>query len=261
MFGDSVGKPFEFMLKKDIMKIVPNSYMLIKYIKLNKSQFETVSDDSQLLYATIKTISQNLDFYTVLEDWLSNTVRKEDAPGDACIYAAQNHVPDVYSKGPGALMRMPAYSFLEELEIDDVYNLLIENSRLTHSNLASVYCCKELLYLIENVNEMGSSINSDSSYHIDDKLDVWTAEQILATANSIISYSESFPQIIYNCVVSDGDSDTLAAITLFLASYKYPNEAYRFLEEVVNPLKLNELEMYTCRVKLIKEYHKGRYIK
>ena len=220
MIGDCIGKPFEFKLKKDL-----NNLDLINYVNSHINEFQTVSDDTQLMYLTIKSILENTDFYNELDIWKTTIVRKEDAPGQACLYAADKHSSDKESLGSGALMRMPAYEVLGKKA---TRMIMLLNALKTHSNILSTKCCSILLELIDNKN----IDNMDTSYLSDTGVtqDCWKCDEILKYCLYIVNKSNSFLEVLEKAVLIDGDSDTVAAIAMFIASYKFENEAEDFID-------------------------------
>lgn len=239
MIGDCIGKPFEFKLKKDL-----NDLNLITYVNSHIDEFQTVSDDTQLMYLTIKTILKNTSFYNELDIWKTNIVRKEDAPGQACLYAADKHLSDKESLGSGALMRMPAYAVLGKRA---TRMTLLSNASKTHSNILSTKCCSILLELIDNKN----LDNIDTSYLSHTKItqDCWKCDEVLKYCLYIINTANSLVEVLEKAVLIDGDSDTVAAIALFIASYKFENETESFIN-YMNISRFSEICVYN---KLIEE--------
>ena len=229
--GDCLGKSFEFYAYKDI----PTD--ILSYSRNHLEDFQTVSDDTQLLWLTLHSIITNTDFYDCLHYWATNIVRKHDAPGDACLFAAENKAPYEYSLGGGSVMRMPAYCILKKLGFSR--DIMIDSAKKTHIQDSTVKACESLLNVIDNetVPELPDDIKITS--------DCWKSNEILNYAIHVVNKSNDYSEVLQNAIHIDGDSDTVGALAMFIASYKFSEEhTDKFLYQF-NTLRIIELDMFS----------------
>ena len=250
MFGDAIGRPYEFMLRKGIISSgIIDAKSLLDKLRNKPFQFNQVSDDTQLMYLTVKSIMEGTNFYDELSNWYNSVVRISDAPGDACIYAAKHSTPCEDSIGPGALMRMPAYCVVSMFK-PHAFDVMINNAEMTHSSKHSTDVCKQFLDVIRH-----RKLINVAPHAVED--DAWTAEDILNRVMWLIQNFTSMDKFLYDCVVSDGDSDTVAAIGLFLISYFYPAEAKEFLD-FLNQYPFFEVNDYSWKLRHLVFYYMHR---
>lgn len=229
--GDCLGKPFEFHIFGDIPTNV------LSHSINHSEQFQTVSDDTQLLWLTLHSIITNTDFYDCLHYWATNLVRKQDAPGEACLFAAEHKAPYEYSLGGGSVMRMPAYCILKKLGFDR--DVMINNAKKTHIEDSTVKACELLLDIIDNetVPELSNEIKITS--------DCWKCKEILNYAIYAVNKSNNYFEVLENAIPIIGDSDTVGALAMFIASYKFSEEhTDKFLYQFNTP-RVMEVNMFS----------------
>jgi ADP-ribosyl-[dinitrogen reductase] hydrolase len=157
--GDTLGHPFEGMLREDIHSNFQN---FEEFINNNKRLFNTYTDDSQLTLHTAKALIEGEGFkinYLISEfiNWLEDPPIR---PGYGCITAARKLKYGISWKesasnsgGNGTTMRIAPIGLLFCKDLEMLKEAAIQSSIITHSHPASsagaVIIARAIAYLID----------------------------------------------------------------------------------------------------------------
>jgi ADP-ribosylglycohydrolase len=167
--GDTLGHPFEGILREDIYSRFSN---FDEFIKNNKKIFETYTDDTQLTLHTaealVKSSGYNLKaFIKEYVNWLDDP---PIGPGFGCIssirklrYGVPSEIAASSSGGNGTTMRVSPIGLYYCRDIDNLVKVSIESSQITHTHPAAsagaVVIARAIAYLIEKTPKSGFEIN------------------------------------------------------------------------------------------------------
>ena len=157
--GDTLGKPFEGMIREDIYAKFKNfEEFLIKYSHL----FNTYTDDTQLTLHTAQALIEgsgfNLDYF--IREYIAWLDDPPIGPGFGCISSVkklrygipwENAASD--SGGNGTAMRVSPIGLYYHRDISKLYEAALKSSKITHSHPAAsagaIVIARAIAYLIE----------------------------------------------------------------------------------------------------------------
>ncbi|MHA1986560.1 MAG: ADP-ribosylglycohydrolase family protein [Promethearchaeota archaeon] len=167
--GDTLGHPFEGVLRKDILS---NFEDFGEFIKTNRKLFTTYTDDTQLTIHTAKAMVQGNGFS------VDNFIREyvlwlEDppiGPGYGCLSSIQKLKYGIpweqatsNSGGNGTVMRIAPIGLFYCKNLKELKSSAIKSSIITHSHPAAsagaVVIARAIAFLIDKNPETGFSID------------------------------------------------------------------------------------------------------
>ncbi len=167
--GDTLGKPFEGLLKEQIQSKVNNFQ---EFIKKNKKLFNTYTDDTQLTIHTARALIEGSgfdidNFVKAYVNWLDDP---PIGPGYGCLISIKKLKYGIpwreaasNSGGNGAAMRISPVGLFYINKPEDLKRVAYQSSIITHSHPAAsasaiVIACA-ISYLVSKNPENGFSID------------------------------------------------------------------------------------------------------
>ncbi len=167
--GDTLGHPFEGVLRKDIKSRFDN---FEEFIQNNKKLFNTYTDDSQLTLHTAKALIQGNGF--TYDNFIKEYIRWLNdppiGPGYGCISSIRKLKQGISwqqaasnSGGNGTAMRIAPIGLFYCKNIKELKKYSIESSKITHSHPAAsagaVIIARAIAFLIDKDPKTGFSID------------------------------------------------------------------------------------------------------
>ena len=167
--GDTLGQPFEGMLRKEIYSTFED---FEKFISNNRKFFTTYTDDTQLTIHTAKALIQGNGFN--IENFIREYVLwLEDppiGPGYGCIssirklkYGVPWKQASSNSGGNGTVMRIAPIGLFYSNNLIELKSSAIKSSIITHSHSAAsagaIIIARAIAFLIDKTPETGFSID------------------------------------------------------------------------------------------------------
>jgi ADP-ribosyl-[dinitrogen reductase] hydrolase len=168
--GDTLGHPFEGMIREDIYAKFTN---FEDYITQHKYLFKTYTDDTQLTMHTAQALIQGSGFN--LDNFIREYIAWLDdppiGPGYGCISSIRNLRYGIpwekaasSSGGNGTAMRISPVGLFYCKDITNLYDVALKSSQLTHSHPAAsagaIVIARAIAYLIELTPEISFPIDS-----------------------------------------------------------------------------------------------------
>lgn len=167
--GDTLGHPFEGVLRKDIKSRFDN---FEEFIQNNKKLFNTYTDDSQLTLHTAKALIQGNGFTydNFIEEYIRWLNDPPIGPGYGCISSIRKLKQGISwqqaasnSGGNGTAMRIAPIGLFYCKNIEELKKYAIKSSKITHSHPAAsagaVIIARAIAFLIDKDPKTGFSID------------------------------------------------------------------------------------------------------
>lgn len=164
--GDTLGRPFEGVLRDSIHKKYSNYEKLLE----NKTLFGTYTDDTQLTLHTAKALvqGQGFDLTTLIEEYISWLDDPPIGAGYGCIssikklkYGMRWKEAASNSGGNGTAMRISPVGLLYSKNIERMKEVCLSSSQITHSHpaasAAAIVTARAISYLLDFKPERGFS--------------------------------------------------------------------------------------------------------
>ncbi len=167
--GDTLGQPFEGMLRKNIFLKFKN---FEDFFDGNKKLFKTYTDDTQLTLHTANALIKGNGF--VLNNFIHEYIKWLDdppiGPGLGCLSSIQKlkyGIPweeaSSDSGGNGTAMRIAPIGLFYCKDLEELRNVAIKSSNITHSHpaasAAALVIARAIAFLIDKIPEFGFSID------------------------------------------------------------------------------------------------------
>ena len=169
VIGDTLGHPFEGVLRKDIHSKFED---FGEFIQNNKGLFDTYTDDSQLTLHTAKALIKGNGF--TYDDFVSEYIKwlKDPpiGPGYGCITSIRKLKKGMTweqaaskSGGNGTAMRIAPVGLFYSNNIEMLKNIAIKSSNITHSHPAAsasaIIIARAIAFLLEKDPKVNFSID------------------------------------------------------------------------------------------------------
>jgi len=175
--GDTLGKPFEGMLREQIQSKVKNFQ---EFVMKNKKLFNTYTDDTQLTIHTARALIEGSgfnidDFVRAYVNWLDDP---PIGPGYGCLTAIKKLKYGISWKeaasnsgGNGTAMRVSPIGLFYSNEPEELKRTAYQSSLITHSHPAAtasaIVIARAIAYLIDKNPQDGFSIDEFFNIIID----------------------------------------------------------------------------------------------
>jgi len=167
--GDTLGQPFEGMLRSEILFRVKN---IEPFILNNKNLFNTYTDDTQLTLHTAEALIQGngFDIDNFIREYIKWLDDPPIGPGYGCIYSIRKLKYGVSreeaasnSGGNGTAMRISPIGLFYCKDLISLKEAAIQSSLITHTHSAAsagaVVIARAIAYLIDKNPKIGFSID------------------------------------------------------------------------------------------------------
>ena len=168
--GDTLGHPFEGILRKDIHSKFEN---FEDYINNNRRLFNTYTDDSQLTLHTAKALIQGngFNFNDFIREYINWLDDPPIGPGYGCIssirklkYGLSWQKAASSSGGNGTAMRIAPVGLFYSKNLKLLKETAINSSKITHSHPAAsagaIVVARAIAFLIDKTPESGFSLDN-----------------------------------------------------------------------------------------------------